>query len=388
MKNLRLICDTRSVKKGGVSPVKIAIPHKGRTILLPTGIDVLPFQFADGKVTHAPDRNQLNAILRSRIAIVDSALLQIEQTTPLHHLSPTDLRKRIENIITPKETKKHYLCDVLCSLRDRGGISTKRSYKTLDNHLNEYCKNKGIGFNHLSFEDIDRKWLIDFDSFLTCKLSRNSASLFLSLLRATFNYAINEELTNNYPFRGFRIKHERTKSRALTLEQLQTLLSADVTNTERKYRLAFELSLLLLGMNVIDLWKAEPPRQGRVSYRRSKTKANLSVKVGKRAKEILEEIGHNEHLTTCSLLTLPSFRQSINSHLEAICSRIDDFPTVTSYYARHTWATLAAECGIPHHIIGAALGHSWTDVTGVYIGINEAQVDEASERVEKYIYGE
>ena len=388
MKNIRLICDTRSVKKGGVSPVKIAIPHKGRTILLPTGIDVLPFQFCDGKVTHAPNRNQLNAILRQRANAVDNALLTIEQTTPLHHLSPTELRQRIEHIITPQEEQRNTIAKVLDSKIAKSEGKTRECYEVLRMHLCKFCKDKKVRFDRLAFDDVNRKLVAELEQWLLGKVSRNSASQYLSNLRAVFNTAINDELTNNYPFRGFRLKTERTRSRALSLDQYRTFINAGMTDTERKYLQFFELSLLLLGMNVTDIWKATPPKHGRVEYRRSKTGNRYSVKVGKRAKEILKNIGGKDNLTIGSLMTQHTFATTLNFYLDVVSKRLDDFPKVTSYYARHTWATLAAEIGIPRHIIGAALGHSWTDVTGIYIGINEAQVDEASEAVEKYIYGQ
>lgn len=388
MKNIRIVCDTRSVKKGGVSPVKIAIPHKGRTILLPTGVDVLPFQFAEGKVTHAPNRNQLNAILRQRANAVDNALLAIEQTTPLHHLSPTELRQRIERIISPQDEHDVYVSRIVDAYVDKCTGGTQNNYKVFRTQMQNYCKEKHINYHRLMFESINRKWIQDFEYWLLGRMSRNSATKNLGHLRTIFNYAITEELITHYPFRGYRLKKERTKSRALSIEQLRTFLGAEVVGVERKYRLIFELSLLLLGMNISDIWKAERPKHGRVDYKRNKTSNRYSVKVGKRANEILGEIGHPEHLTIGSLMTLNSFRGNVNFALKRISERLDDFPKVTSYYARHTWATLAAQIGIPRHIIGAALGHTWTDVTGIYIGINEAQVDEASEAVEKYIYGE
>lgn len=383
MKNIRIICDTRSVKKGGVSPVKIAIPHKGQTLLFSTGVDVMPCQFVDGRITNTSNRNQLNAILRTRASEIDNALLVVSQETPLNRLTANELRKRIDAIINPRAEEKQRIAphieERLANEKSRGDIIALRT------HLQTFCKH----YERLTYDEITRQWLEDFDKFLIgIPVARNTASGYLSKLRALFNYAINKGLTTNYPFRGFRLKHERTRSRALSLDQLRTLLNAECTPTEKKYLLFFELSLMLLGMNVSDIWKAKPPKYGRVTYSRSKTGQNYSVKVGKRAKEILREIGHTEHLTVASLSTRHSFNCCINVYLAKICERLEDFPTVTSYYARHTWATLAAEIGIPRHIIGAALGHAWTDVTGIYIGINEAQVDEASEAVEKYIYGE
>lgn len=388
MKNIRIILDTRSVKKGGVSPVKVSIPHKGRTILLSTGIDVMPCQFKEGKIINTSNRNQLNAILRQRVNAVDNALLSIDQIKPLHHLSPNELKQSIERILTPEEEKRYTVSSVLEERIAKAQGNTKGLQEILRMHLLNFCKERKERYDRLMLDDVNRKWLQEFEAYLLKKVTRNSTSAYLSNFRAVFNHAINEELTKNYPFRGFRLKMERSKSRALSLEQLRTFINAGKTATENKYLQFFELSLLLLGMNVTDIWKAEPPKHGRVEYRRSKTGGRYSVKVGKRAKEILKHIGGTDHLTIASVMHSHTFKSTLNIYLANVSNRLEDFPKVTSYYARHTWATLAAEIGIPRHIIGAALGHAWTDVTGIYIGINEAQVDEASEAVEKYIYGE
>ena len=57
------------------------------------------------------------------------------------------------------------------------------------------------------------------------------------------------------------------------------------------------------------------------------------------------------------------------------------FPNLTTYWARHTWATLAAELEIPKETIAAALGHGGNTVTDIYIDFDRKKVDEANRRV-------
>ena len=63
------------------------------------------------------------------------------------------------------------------------------------------------------------------------------------------------------------------------------------------------------------------------------------------------------------------------------------FPDLSTYWSRHTWATIAYEIGIPVDIIGQALGHSDKShsVTFIYIKEDQGKVDEANRRVIDYV---
>lgn len=61
------------------------------------------------------------------------------------------------------------------------------------------------------------------------------------------------------------------------------------------------------------------------------------------------------------------------------------FPHITTYWARHSRATIAAELDIPKETIAAALGHGGNSVTDVYIRFDERKIDEANRRVLDYV---
>ena len=65
------------------------------------------------------------------------------------------------------------------------------------------------------------------------------------------------------------------------------------------------------------------------------------------------------------------------------------FPDITYYWARFSWATIAAELDIPEKTIGAAMGHSTgKSVTSIYIRVNmRKKTDEANQKVINYVYG-
>ena len=57
------------------------------------------------------------------------------------------------------------------------------------------------------------------------------------------------------------------------------------------------------------------------------------------------------------------------------------YPQLTMYWARHTWATIAASLDIPKETIAAALGHGGNTVTDIYIDFDQKKVDEANRKV-------
>ena len=63
------------------------------------------------------------------------------------------------------------------------------------------------------------------------------------------------------------------------------------------------------------------------------------------------------------------------------------FPKLSTYWSRHTWATLAYEIGIPVDTIGQALGHSDRQhiITFVYIRLDDKKVDAANRAVLDYV---
>ena len=65
---------------------------------------------------------------------------------------------------------------------------------------------------------------------------------------------------------------------------------------------------------------------------------------------------------------------------------IPKFPGISSYWSRHTWATIAASLDIPKETIAAALGHGGNTVTDIYIAFDQRKVDEANRKVIDHVF--
>ena len=79
---------------------------------------------------------------------------------------------------------------------------------------------------------------------------------------------------------------------------------------------------------------------------------------------------------------LKTLKETLNAIDDGI--KIDE---LTTYWARHSWATVAASLDIPKETIAAALGHGGNTVTDIYIDFDQKKVDEANRKVLDYVFG-
>lgn len=256
----------------------------------------------------------------------------------------------------------------------------------------------------LNFEDINYAWLSDFDSFMEgVGLSQNTRRIHFANIRAAINDAYKRELTDADPFRRFKLKKEKTAKRSLPVEELRALFAYEVEPHAAYYRDMFKLIFMLMGINAVDLYNLkEINRYGRIEYRRAKTGRLYSIKVEPEALEIIEHYRGEKLLLNIAdkYKDHRYFRRDTNDAIRLIgeVKRVGRggkkvytplWPEVTTYWARHSWASIAAELDIPDATISMALGHAGENaVTDIYIKRNMRKVDEANRRVLDWVlYG-
>ena len=254
------------------------------------------------------------------------------------------------------------------------------------------------------FEDITLQWLTDFEAFCARTASKNARNIHLRNIRAVFNNAIDYEITSAYPFRRFKIRPEATRKRSMTVEELRRLFDYPVEEYAEIYRDMFRLIFMLIGINSADLWALKSiTREGRIEYKRAKTGRFYSIKVEPEAMEII-----NKYRGVKRLLCIAdrwsdhrNFRHQCNKALQRIGQMerkgrggkkiiTAEFEGVTTYFARHSWATIAYnDLQIPKDIIAQALGHSGSEtVTDIYLDKDQKLVDAANRRVLDWVlYG-
>lgn len=155
-----------------------------------------------------------------------------------------------------------------------------------------------------------------------------------------------------------------------------------------KYRDAFLLMFMLRGINVVDFCNLQMVEGHYIRYRRSKTGRLFEVRIEPEARVLIEKLrGKNQLLYP--LDRIKDYRRytgRLNKALQRIAAKIPGFPPITSYWARHTWATIAASIDIPKDTIAAALGHRQNTVTDIYIAFDTRKIHTANRRVIRHIF--
>ncbi len=408
MASTKFYLDHRGVVSGNPSPLKIAITKNGKTALLPLNVRLLPTQWDKVKcrVVNHPQRKLLNNFLQKRLLDVNTMIEDLADQGALAGLDAT----AIKNVIFAKihgTSNEHGAADKFLTRFKKFGESrpkqrTRELYAATLKRIEAFCPTARL----LRFEDITHTWIKEFDAFLAKTApARNSRNIHMRNIRAVFNEAIDDEVTQAYPFRKFKITPEATRSRAYTAEMLRQLFSYPVEPFQEKYRDIFKLIFLLVGINAVDLFNAPPLEGDRLYYIRSKTSRPYSIKVEPEAMEIIERLKGEKKLLALAerCKNAKRFLHQINRGLQGIGTthrewrmdrgrmrnvlvRDSAFKGITTYVARHSWATIAAELDIPKETIAAALGHGGNTVTDIYISYDRKKIDEANRRVIDYVF--
>lgn len=281
---------------------------------------------------------------------------------------------------------------------------TNKGTKGVYKHTLDRIRLFDPGIDKKKFEDITLQWLTDFEAFCARTASKNARNIHLRNIRAVFNNAIDYEITTAYPFRRFKIRPEATRKRSLSVEELRKLFDYPVEEYAEIYRDCFKLIFMLCGINTVDLWALKSiTKDGRIEYKRAKTGRLYSIKVEPEAMEIIEKYRGEKGLLCIADRWSDSrnFRHQLNKALQRI-GLVErkgrggkkiitaEWPELTTYFARHTWATIAYnDLQIPKDIIAQALGHSGSEtVTDIYLDKDPKLVDAANRRVLDWVlYG-
>ena len=278
--------------------------------------------------------------------------------------------------------------------------STRLTYERTVKHIETFVSKGQTNI----LDEVNKAWLTAFDNYLAeSNPSPNARALHFRNLRAIFNYAIDEELTANYPFRRFKIKTVKTDKRSLSVAVLRQVFTYPIEDWQEQYRDMFKLSFMLMGINFADMLnlKRSDMREGRIVFNRHKTARLYSMKVEPEAMALIEKYAGKDHLLSImdSRKDYLQYVRQTNNALRKIgdCERSGlggkkthhaICPELSTYWARHTWATIAASLDIPKETIAAALGHGGNTVTDIYIDFDRRKVDEANRKVLDYVlYG-
>lgn len=360
--------------RSGLFNVEVLAAHQKTRIFFLTGFKVLKNQFRSGMIVNHAGADKINTAIQLQLSGYISN--SIKGDVDISNLNTTQLRRLLSGE-SSKSVKFSYVAKKKIEYCQKTGASKSRD-------LYNYTLNTVEIFSPgITLKQITPKYLKALElHLLESGLKINTIAVLFRYIRIIFNSAIIDELLpdESYPFKKFKIKTEKTAKRSLSIREIRILSSIDHPAID-----IFMLSFYLIGINVKDLLFATQDQldAGRLKYSRFKTKRLYSIKVEQQALKLIEK-----HRGTVLLLgfmenrkRIDQFTKWINKNLRSEASKVGINKHITTYYARHSWATIAASLGVQKDTIAACLGHGGNTVTDIYIDFELSKVDKANRAV-------
>jgi site-specific recombinase XerD len=399
--SISIVLDKRRIKSDGKYPVKLRVFNrvlkKDKRYLL--DIDLMDKEF-DTIWVNSENKNLRgkNNEIRLKLQAIETRANKEAKQMPIFDFAQFEMKLFRKS--SDKNNVKYHFNKVIEKNIKNDKIGTAESYKyTLnslanfidkDNKANEVSK-----IDKLTFQTINYDWLKDYEKFMIAKgKSYTTVSIYTRTLRVVFNNAIaeNDISKDIYPF-GLKKNHKYTipstkkVKKALNSVQLKTLFDAEVTNeNEAKAKAFWFFSYACNGMNLKDvaLLKYTDIKDEKFTYYRAKTfdkskeKKTITIyltdftngvikKYGNENKNgfVFDIININEDSLT-QYKKIKNFTRYINDHIKRIAIANDLTSDLSTYWARHSFATISLRKGASMEFISEALDHSDLSVTKNY----------------------
>lgn len=390
MATIRIYLDTRSRKADGTFPLKLAVNHRGQTALIPLEISLHRNQWDARlqRVIEHPAKQELQRIISTVQSKAVTCLLSAKADGLLKGMAIGEIRDYVRKRIDPDYNEDEdtvFFADWYQRVMDR---HTKPRTHEIYLMTLQWMKRFDDGFARLRFEDITKDWLQRFFLFMQdSSPSINARNIHLRNIRAVFNDAIDNDITTAYPFRKLKVRPAATVKRNIKVDDLRKFLTIECNPHQQKYVDAFKLTFLLCGINIGDLCLLMPDNvvDGRIEYIRQKTGRLYSIRIEPETEALLQQYKGRERLLSfaegCKRHPYKAFANRMNANLSELMTGI------TSYWSRHTWATIAASLDVPDDVISLALGHSARNATtAIYIERDRKKIDKANRRVIDWVW--
>lgn len=390
---VNLYFDTRRQREDGTYPLKIVVycKHTKKRRYYQTKFNLTSEDYDRANNSIKP-RGEVKRLKRNLEAAV-THVTDIAETLKPFSLQGLDFRIKGKSK-NPKKVSFHYT-EKIDRFKNAGRISTSETYFHSFKSITDYCSNKmDYSSEDLIFEQITPGWLQGYEDYMKLKgRTSNTIGIYLRCLKAIFNKAIEEKEVSSevYPFgkKKFRIPATVNNKRALTSEQVTELFKAEPQNPEQQKAKDFWfLSLYCSGANITDIvhWQWKNKIGKKIEYYRAKTKNTtkdnqkpINFFLNDFCLEVIEKYGTPrapenyifdiiDHSMTPEIerSNIKAFTRYINQHLKILAKENGLPEGISTYYARHSFATIGVQRGLSLEFMKEALGHKSIATTENY----------------------
>ena len=383
--SVKLMLNKSRILNNGSYPLVFQVIHNRRKKLLYTGYRMKEevFDESEGKIMNgvgstftATEVVKMNRELRKMRNQIDIRIRQLERTREEFTVEDI-LAQNAFGTGKPQFYLLRYINAQIERKQELKKVGMAAAYKSTRSSLAKF-----IGCPDVRMSEVDLAFVRRYEDFLYSNgASGNTVSYYLRNLRSLYNQAVTDGYhpRGEYPFAKAQTRPAKTVKRALSRTDMQNL--ADL-NLENEPELEFTRDLYLFsfyaqGMAFVDivLLKKTDICNGVLTYSRHKSKQLIRIVVTPQMQGVIDKYNtENEYLFPIISGEYASGYQKyrlalgrINRHLKKIAVVADIKVPLTTYTARHTWATLARDYGAPISVISAGLGHTSEEMTRVYL---------------------
>ena len=383
-----VLLDTRTINKEGTYPVKIKVYFQGKPKYYPTGICMSTKEELEEILESKSKKNieiqdiigkELGRILKNVDILVERGTFSFSN---LNNMLGKNIGGSLNEMISAK----------IKELENEEKFGSSAFYKGTLSLLKRYMK------HDVPIKEVTVEWLNGLEKFILKTANQTTVAMNMRNIRAIMNIAkqVGVIRESDYPFgRGkYQIKEGSGKKKALNKKQLKAISEySDGSMTTEFYRDLWLFIYFCNGLNVADLisLKFSDIQNGEISFIRKKTKdrtrdvKRIYAAITPEMYSIINKWGNDPKKSVYIFPFLKpgdsawehekkkkNLTKLINKRMKMIGEKLN-LGKITTYVARHTYATVLRNEGVPISIISPMLGHSSVTTTEIYLADLESE---------------
>jgi site-specific recombinase XerD len=401
MATIDVVLFTSKILKNGESPIMVRLIKDRKSKYISVGESCSKALWDDKK--NLPSKKHPLAkemVIKIEKTKTEAKRLLMKLEDEQTDFSVEEFTKKLKNQ-SRKTTVIQFLDEVIADLVKADKIGNANVHKNLRNVLLRFRNQKDF-----TFSELDGTFLRKFEQdFRERGVSEVSMSVHFRTLRALYNRAIKEDFAKKEsdPFLDFKVSkfNTKTKKRAIKKEEILKIANLNIEKGTRLYNSqnAFMFSYYCYGINISDIIELEWTNlfpDDMLEYVRNKTGQEMKLKLLPPAKGILayyRKFKTGDYIFPYLDKTVHKTESQINNRVKKITKQINaDLKTLaemakietnlTTYVARHTFATVLKRNGVSNAKIGEMLGHGLEKTTTIYLdGFEKDDLYDASKNL-------
>ncbi|MFW5804027.1 MAG: site-specific integrase [bacterium] len=361
--NAKIFLRSDFTKKDGTNPVylRLTINRSKKDYSLNVSTLVKDWNPEKGQVkrTH-PEERKINLIITNKLNRAREIIFKYQ----VNNLPVTFLDFE-RDFFAPIFSDNSFYSYVKYSIMSKEGIFSKDTIRT---HYTQLSKIKKFRPN-LSFNEISVKFMDSYQNYMLKELgnNRNTCNKSLTFVKVIVNRAIREGVIKKNPIETFTIKSVKGNREFLSLIELQALESLFNKPLNKKYQrvLQYFLFSCYTGLRYQDIkdLRFRNIDKDMITLVMHKTRERVNIPLIKKAKDLIGTGFPEQRVFRVYV------NQVTNRYLKDLSEKARINKKITFHSARHTFATVGLELGIPIEYISSLLGHKDLQTTQIYTKI-------------------